>query len=283
MKTCIYCGRTFSEDVRVCPACGLNLEQAPENIMGPIEIDVEPETWIPPHQQTQATGTTPTRQEQEAPRPPQEQPEPQKQPEPPLEERAEPEQAAAQTLSPELMRMFRGNQFMYIFRMLLLIVLALCLLLNNWLYNGHRTEDFISMSLFTVAPGLLVGFWGLFGSIARLRKSPSELAAQVSASPHGAFSLFSAHERIVLKAPVLGILLGAGALYAAFLILQSTPLTYIAHNLSMLGRIGGRNRWDALDEAGAGIACSAMLLFCLSYPIRTFRLLMLRGKVNKAP
>ena len=52
MKTCVYCGRTFSEDVRVCPACGLNLEQAPENVMGPIEIDVEPETWIQPHQQT---------------------------------------------------------------------------------------------------------------------------------------------------------------------------------------------------------------------------------------
>ena len=269
MKTCIYCGRTFSEDVRVCPACGLNLEQAPENVMGPIEIEVEPEEWIPPHQQTQETPPPPP-QTPEAPQPPREEP-------------AQPEQAAAQTLSPELMRMFRGNQFMYIFRMLLLIVVALCLLLNNWLYNGHRTADFIRMSLFTVAPGLLVGFWGLWRSIARLRKSPSELAAQVSASPHGAFSLFSAHERIVLKAPVLGILLGAGALYAAFLILQSTPLTYIAHNLSMLGRIGGRNRWDALDEAGAGIACSAMLLFCLSYPIRTFRLLMLRGKVNKAP
>ena len=276
MKTCIYCGRTFSEDVRVCPACGLNLEQAPENVMGPIEIEVEPEEWIPPHQQTQETPPPPP-QTPEAPQPPREEQQPSR------EERAEPEQAAAQTLSPELMRMFRGNQFMYIFRMLLLIVVALCLLLNNWLYNGHRTEDFIRMSLFTVAPGLLVGLWGLFGSIARLRKSPSELAAQVSASPHGAFSLFSAHERIVLKAPVLGILLGAGALYAAFLILQSTPLTYIAHNLSMLGRIGGRNRWDALDEAGAGIACSAMLLFCLSYPIRTFRLLMLRGKVNKAP
>ena len=276
MKTCIYCGRTFSEGVRVCPACGLNLEQAPENVMGPIEIEVEPEEWIPPHQQTQETPPPPPRTP-EAPQPPREEQQPSR------EERAEPEQAAAQTLSPELMRMFRGNQFMYIFRMLLLIVVSLCLLLNNWLYNGHRTADFIRMSLFTVAPGLLVGFWGLWRSIARLRKSPSELAAQVSASPHGAFSLFSAHERIVLKAPVLGILLGAGALYAAFLILQSTPLTYIAHNLSMLGRIGGRNRWDALDEAGAGIACSAMLLFCLSYPIRTFRLLMLRGKVNKAP
>ena len=273
MKTCIYCGRTFSEDVRVCPACGLNLEQAPENVMGPIEIDVEPETWIPPHQQT--VETPPPPQTQEAPQPPREEQQP------PQPQRAEPEQAATEALSPELMRMFRGNQFMYIFRMLLLIVVALCLLLNNWLYNGHRTADFISMSLFTVAPGLIVGVWGLWNSIARLRKTPGELAAQVSASPHGAFSLFSAHERIVLKAPVLGILLGAGALYAAFLILQNTPLTHIAHNLSMLGRIGGRNRWDALDKAGAGVACSAMLLFCLSYPIRTIRLLMLKGKVNK--
>ena len=274
MKTCIYCGRTFSEDVRVCPACGLNLAQAPENVMGPIEIDVEPETWIPPHQQT--VETPPPPQTQEAPQPPREEQQPSR------EEHAAPEQAAAQTLSPELMRMFRGNQYVYIFRMLLLIVVALCLLLNNWLYNGHRTEDFISMSLFTVAPGMIVGLWGLWNSIARLRKSPSELAAQVSASPHGAFSLFSAHERIVLKAPVLGVLLCAGALYAAFLILQNTPLTYIVHNLSMLGRIGGRNRWDALDKAGAGVACSAMLLFCLSYPIRTVRLFMLKGRATKA-
>ena len=197
-------------------------------------------------------------------------------------QRAEPEKAATQTLSPELMRIFRGNQFMYIFRMLLLIVVALCILSNNWLYYGHRTRDFIELSLATVAPGLIVGLWGLFGSFARLRKSPSELAAQVSASPHGAFSLFSAHERIVLKAPVLGILLSAGALYAAFLILQNAPLTYIAHNLSMLGRLGGSRWWDALDKAGAGIACTTMLLFCLSYPIRTLRLLMLRSKVIKA-
>lgn len=275
MKTCVYCGRTYPDDIRVCPACGLNLDQAPENVMEPIEIDVEPETWIPPHQQT--VETPPPPQTQEAPQSPREEQQP------PQPQRAEPEQAATEALSPELMRMFRGNQFMYIFRMLLLIVVALCLLLNNWLYNGHRTADFISMSLFTVAPGLIVGVWGLWNSIARLRKTPGELAAQVSASPHGAFSLFSAHERIVLKAPVLGILLGAGALYAAFLILQNTPLTHIAHNLSMLGRIGGSYWWDALDKAGAGVTCSAMLLFCLSYPIRTIRLLMLKGKVNKTP
>ena len=273
MKTCIYCGRTFSEDVRVCPACGLNLEQAPENVMGPIEIDVEPEEWIPPHQQAQET--LPPRQETPPPRwetPPVVQQAPQPQ-------RAAAQQPAAGALPPELMRIFRGNQFMYIFRMLLLITIALCLLLNNWMYNAYRIEDFIELSLITVAPGLLIGLWGLFSSFARLRKSPGELAAKVSASSDGALSLFSFHERIVLKWPVLGIWLSVGALYGAFLIVDSMPLTHIAHNLSMLGRLGGRNRWDALDKAGAGVACSAMLLFCLSYPFRTLRLLMLRGKV----
>ena len=277
MKTCIYCGRTFSEDVRVCPACGLNLEQAPENIMGPIEIDVEPETWIPPHQQPTPEPLTPLPpQEPEAPQPSREE-------QLVREEPAQPEQAAAQTLSPELMRVFRGNQYMYIFRMLLLIIVALCLLLNNWLYYGHRTRDFIELSLATVAPGLLIGLWGLFSSFARLRKSPGELAAKVSASSDGALSLFSFHERIVLKWPVLGIWLSVGALYAAFLIVDNMPLTHIAKNLSMLGRFDSMNWWDAMDKAGAGVACSTMLLFCLSYPIRTIRLLMLKGRIHKTP
>ena len=270
MKTCIYCGRTFPEDVRVCPACGLNLEQAPENIMGPIEIDVEPEPWIPPHQQAQETPPprqeTPPAVQRQAPQP----------------QRARPEQAAAQTLSPELLRIFRGNQYMYVFRMLLLTVIGLFFLVNSWVDSFYDIVDFIGLSLVTAVPTLLGGLRGLWRSLARLRKTPSELAAQVSASPRGATSLFSAHERIVLKAPVLGILLCAGALYAAFLILQNAPLEYIAHNLSMLSRIRGRNWWEALDKANGGIACSAMLLFCLSYPIRTLRLLMLRGKVTQS-
>ena len=270
MKTCIYCGRTYPKDVRVCPACGLNLEQAPENIMGPIEIDVEPEEWIPPHQHTPETRTPPPPQapeEQQAPGP----------------QRAMPEQAAAQTLSPELMRIFRGNQYMYGFRMLLLIVIALCLLLNNWLYNWNDASSFIGASLTTVVPGLFFGFWGLVRSLARLRKTSEELAAQVSASPHGATSLFSAHERIVLKAPVVGVLLGAGALYAAYFILSNTPLMHIVYNLSMLSRISSSDWWYALDKANGGIACCTMLLFCLSYPIRTLRLFLLRGKVIKTP
>lgn len=276
MKTCAFCGRTFPDDVGRCPACGLNLEQAPENIMGAIEIDVEPEEWIPPHQQTAETLPPPA----QAPEAPQLFEEQQRIPQP---QRAEPEQAAAEALSPELMRMFRGNQYMYVFRMLLLTVIGLCFLVNNWVNNFYDIVDFIGMSLVTAIPGLLGGLWGLWRSLARLRKTPGELAAQVSASPLGATSLFSAHERIVLKAPILGILLSAGALYAAYLILSNAPLKRIAYNLSVLGRIGSREWWYVLDKAGAGIGCSSMLIFCLSYPIRTIRLFMLRGKVIKTP
>lgn len=275
MKTCIYCGRTYQEDVRICPACGLNLEQAPENIMGAIEIDVEPEEWIAPHQQTQQTKTQHIRQEQEAPLPLREEPQPARQ------VSDEPERGAAETLSPERMRMFRGNQYFYVFRMLLLTVIGLCFFINNWLHSSDDIMNFISISVVTVVPGLLGGFWGLWRSLGRLRKTPGELAQQVSTSPHGASSLFSAHERIVLGAPIIGILFSVGALYATFLILQNAPLMYIVRNLSMLGRLGGRYWWEALDKGGAGVACSAMLLFCLSYPIRTIRLFMLRGKVVK--
>ncbi len=246
MKTCIYCGRTYPEDIRVCPACGLNLEQAPENIMGAIEIDIEPEEWIPP-------------------------------------QRAEPEQAAAEALSPELMRMFRGNQYMYVFRMLLLTVIGLCFLVNCWVDSFYDIVDFIGLSLVTAVPALLGGLRGLWRSLARLRKTPGELAAQVSASPRGATSLFSAHERIVLKAPILGILLSAGALYAAYLILSNTPLRHLAYNLRLLGRFGSEEWRYILDRASGGIACITILIFCLSYPIRTIRLFMLRGKVIKTP
>ena len=277
MKTCIYCGRTYQEDVRICPACGLNLEQAPENIMGAIEIDVEPEEWIAPHQQTQQTKTQHIRQEQEAPLPLREEPQPARQ------VSDEPERGAAETLSPERMRMFRGNQYFYVFRMLLLTVIGLCFFINNWLHNSDDIMNFISISVVTVVPGLLGGLWGLWRSLGRLRKTPGELAKQISTSPHGASSLFSAHERIVLGAPIIGILFSVGALYAAYLILSNAPLKRIAYNLSVLGRIGSREWWYVLDKAGAGIGCSSMLIFCLSYPIRTIRLFMLRGKVIKTP
>lgn len=272
MKACIYCGRTYPEDVRVCPACGLNLEQAPENIMGAIEIDVEPEEWIPPHQQTAETPP-PSAQAPEAPKPFE------KQQQIPHPQRAEPEQAAAEALSPELMRMFRGNQFFYVFRMLLLAVIGLGFLVFNLLCNFDDIMSFISLSVVIVVPGLFGGLWGLWRSLGRLRKTPGELAQQVSTSPYGASSLFSDHERIVLEAPIIGILFSAGALYAAFLILQDFPLMDIARSLSMLGRLGGRYWREALDKGGEGVVFGAMLVFCLSYPIRTIRLFMLRGKL----
>ena len=272
MKTCVYCGRAYPNDITVCPACGLNLEQAPEKIMEPIEIDVEPETWIPPHQQASETVTPTSRQ---APPMPDEQP-----PAPPQQSAAPAH--TAEGLSPERMRMFRRNQYMYIFRMLLLIILALCLLQNSWMNSGNRVSDFISMSLVLVAPGLLGGLWGLLRCLARLRKTPGELAAQVSASEHGLTSLFSYHERIILKAPIVGAVLSAGALYAAYLILSNTPLLIIWKNLQLIRYIG-RLDWMHLDRLMGGIAISAMLLFLVSYLLRFIRLLMLRGKVMKTP
>ena len=274
MKTCIYCGRTFPEDVRVCPACGLNLEQAPENIMGPIEIDVEPEEWIPPHQQTQETPSrqeTPPAVQRQAPQP---------------QHAAAEQPAAAQTLSPELMRMYRGNQHMYIFRMLLLIVIALCLLLDFLLdfrspYSSMDMTELIATALPLVAPGLLGGLWGLFRCFTRLKKTPSELAAQISASPHGVYSLFSVHERIILKTPVLGILLGAGAVYALYMLLSLSPLGEVWLNICQISRIGGQHPWKALEAAGAGFGSGSMELFCLVYPLRTIRLLMLGGQIDK--
>ena len=147
MKTCICCGRTYPDDVRVCPACGVNLEQAPEKTMGPIEIEVEPEEWIPPHQQS---SQTPSVQAPQAPQPfAERQPAPQAQ-------RAVPEQAAPEVLSPELLRMFRRNQYVYIFRMMLLIVIALCLLVSLLqsffgIYSSMTVSEFIGEALVAVA------------------------------------------------------------------------------------------------------------------------------------
>ena len=275
MRTCVYCGRAYPDEITVCPACGLNLDQAPEKIMGPIEIDVEPEGWSAPHHQTQQTETKRIWQEQEAPLPLREDPQPIRQ------ARDEPKRAAAETLSPERMRMFRGNQYFYVFRMLLLAVIGLLFLVYNLLNNTDDIMSFISLSVLVVVPGLFGGLWGLWRSLGRLRKTPGELAQQVSTSPYGASSLFSDHERIVLEAPIIGILFSAGALYAAFLILQDFPLMDIAHNLSMLGRLGGRYWREALDKGSEGVVFSAILVFCLSYPIRTIRLFMLRGNVVK--
>ena len=51
MKTCGCCGRTFPDDVGRCPACGVNLNDSQESSAVQIEIDLEPEAWIPPQQE----------------------------------------------------------------------------------------------------------------------------------------------------------------------------------------------------------------------------------------
>ena len=51
MKTCTYCGRTFLDDVGLCPACRANLDDPQGSSAVQIEIDVEPEAWSPPQQE----------------------------------------------------------------------------------------------------------------------------------------------------------------------------------------------------------------------------------------
>lgn len=47
MKTCGYCGRTYPDDIMLCPACGLNLDGSREGIRQQIEIEMEPENRNP--------------------------------------------------------------------------------------------------------------------------------------------------------------------------------------------------------------------------------------------
>lgn len=48
MKTCVCCGRSFPDDMELCPACGVNLDDPQESCAVQIEIEVEPEAWSQP-------------------------------------------------------------------------------------------------------------------------------------------------------------------------------------------------------------------------------------------
>ena len=69
MKTCVCCGRTFPDDVGLCPACGVNLNDPQESSAVQIEIDLEPEVWSPPREQTgfNEPVRTPVRQTMQTP------------------------------------------------------------------------------------------------------------------------------------------------------------------------------------------------------------------------
>lgn len=262
MKTCVYCGRAFPDDVRFCPACGVNLDEPQESSAVQIEIDVEPEAWSPPHQEI--------RRDPEVPQAPWE-----------WEAVAESVPAG---ISPDLMQMLRKNQYVYIGRMILLMTVSLCLLASilaqsqGW--NIFDPGEFIVMLLVVVAPGLLGGLVGILRSLGRLKKTPEELLVQMDKSANDFSCFFSIHERVVFSVPLLGGVISAGAIYAAYIIVKNAPLPYLWEKLRLIGQIGHLSSSE-VDMLSGGIAISAMLIFLVAYPIRYIQLLRLKKKLAK--
>ena len=262
MKTCVCCGRSFPDDVGLCPACGVNLDDPQESCAVQIEIEVEPEAWSQPHQQV--------RRAQEVPQA--------------IREREAAAESVSAGISPDLMQMLRKNQYVYIGRMILLMTVSLCLLASilaqsqGW--NTFDSGEFIVMLLVVVAPGLLGGLVGILRSLARLKKTPEELLVQMG-NPANDFScFFSIHERVVFSVPLLGGVISVGAFYAACMLVKNAPVSYLLENLSLIGKIGQLS-CSEVDKLAGGIAISAMLIFLFTYPIRYIQLLRLKKKLAK--
>ena len=224
MKTCIYCGRTYPEDIRVCPACGLNLEQAPENIMGAIEIDAEPEEWIPPREQT--GFNEPVRKTMQTP-----------------------VQPTLQTpVDPGLRKLYRSNQCFYACRCLVgawffLRALAYGLgilslehlpylpyLLMEELRYGLETSDYVLAALAITAIVLAVLCFG------RMVKPPEALLRDAKRSTHAYLRLFSFTDRCRITfgdksspfAKLIVLVIG----FYSFIFMLIYPMLYFTDNLS---------------------------------------------------
>ena len=257
MKTCVCCGRSFPDDMELCPACGVNLDDPQESCAVQIEIEVEPEARSQPHQQIRLDPEVPQA----------------------LREREAAAESVPAGVSPDLMQMFRKNQYVYIGRMILLMTVSLCLLASilsqSLSRNSFDSGEFIVMLLVTVAPGLLGGLFGIIRSLGRLKKTPEELLQQMG-NPANDFScFFSIHERVVFSVPLLGGVISVGAFYAACMLVKNAPVSYLLENLSLIGKIGQLS-CSEVDKLAGGIAISAMLIFLVAYPIRYFQLLRLK-------
>ena len=262
MKTCVCCGRSFPDDVGLCPACGVNLDDPQESSTIQIEIEVEPEAWSQPHQEI--------RRDPEVPQAP-------------WEWEAVAESAPA-GVSPDLMQVLRKNQYVYIGRMILLMTVSLCLLASilsqSLSRNSFDSGEFIVMLLVTVAPGLLGGLFGIVRSLGRLKKTPEELLVQMGKSANDFSCFFSIHERVVFSVPLLGGVISLGAFYTACMLEKSAPVSYLLENLRLIGKIGQLS-CSEVDKLAGGIAISAMLIFLFTYPIRYIQLLRLKKKLVK--
>lgn len=183
MKTCVCCGRTFPDDVGRCPACGVNLHDPQESSAVQIEIDLEPEAWSPPREQT--GFNEPVRQTMQTP-----------------------VQPTLQTpVDPGLRKLYRSNQCFYACRCLVgawffLRALAYGLgilslehlpylpyLLMEELRYGLETSDYVLAALAITTIVLAVLCFG------RMVKPPEALLRDAKRSTHAYLRLFSFTDR----------------------------------------------------------------------------------------
>ena len=191
MKTCVCCGRTFPDDVGLCPACGVNLNDPQESSAVQIEIDLEPEAWSPPREQTgfNEPVRTPVRQTMQTPVQP----------------------TLQIPVDPGLRKLYRSNQCFYACRCLVGAVFCLRALAHGLgilsleylpylpdllilkLRYGLETSDYVLAALAITAIVLAVLCFG------RMVKPPEALLRDAKRSTYAYLCLFSFTDRCRIK------------------------------------------------------------------------------------
>lgn len=224
MKTCGCCGRTFPDDVGRCPACGVNLHDPQESSAVQIEIELEPEAWSPPREQT--GFNEPVRQTMQTPA-----------------------QPTLQTpVDPGLRKLYRSNQCFYACRCLVGAVFFLRTLayglgifslehlpylpdiLMEELRYGLETSDYVlaALSITTIVLAVLC-----FG---RMVKPPEALLRDAKRSTHAYLRLFSFTDRCRIQfgdksstfAKLIVILIG----FYSFIFTLVYPMLYFTSDVS---------------------------------------------------
>ena len=225
MKTCVCCGRTFPDDVGLCPACGVNLNDPQESSAVQIEIDLEPEVWSPPREQT--GFNEPVRKTMQTPVQP----------------------TLQITVDPGLRKLYRSNQCFYACRCLVGAVFCLPALASglgiilSWehlpylpelimeeLRYGLETSDYVLAALTITAIVLTVLCFG------RMVKPPEALLRDAKRSTNAYLRLFSFTDRCRITfgdksspfAKLIVLVIG----FYSFIFMLIYPMLYFTDNLS---------------------------------------------------
>ena len=253
MKTCVCCGRTFPDDVRFCPACGVDLDDPQESSAVQIEIDLEPEAWSPPREQTgfNEPVRTPVRQTMQTPVQP----------------------TLQIPVDPGLRKLYRSNQCFYACRCLVGAVVCLLGIVNRIgipslehlpylpgllmeeLRYGLETSDYFLAALAITAIVLAVLCFG------RMVKPPEALLRDAKRSTYAYLRLFSFTDRCriefggMLSPPLakpIVLLIG----FYSFLFMLFFPALYFT---------------DAVSSSTAYVLAAAVSTYSALWLIRLFR------------